>query len=350
MKDLAREIDEIKIEFNGENFWQDPKKAGEISSSLGEKEKELSFWQELGISINNLKEEKEFLENLAEKDIDPQEKEKSLRNLELAREEIYQKLKARGDLLLFSGSYDKMGAIMTVKSGAGGKDAQDWAEMLFNMYLKYFEKKGFRSQILYHSPGKEVGLKSAEIEISAPFAYGYLKGEHGIHRLVRLSPFNMAGSRETSFASIEICPIFKNSSEKLAEKDLKIETFRAGGAGGQHVNTTSSAVRITHLPTKLTAVCQNERSQNQNKELALRILQSKLALLKDSEKINQERTVKGEFKEASFGNQIRSYVLQPYTLVKDHRTGFSVSNPEDVLNGNLEPFINNYLKFLNLKS
>lgn len=335
----------MRKEVEEKDFWQDPQKAGDFSASLGEKEKELNFWQLAEKEISSLKEEKKFLIDNAE-DFSIEEKEKAVFDIETRTKVLAEQLKAKESILFFKSDYDKLPAILTVKSGAGGKDAQDWAEMLLNMYLKYLAKQGLRHRIIYHSPGKEVGLKTADIEIDAPFAYGYLKGEHGIHRLVRLSPFNVAGSRETSFASVEVCPIIKNDTSEIDDKELKIETFRAGGPGGQHVNTTSSAVRITHLPSGIVVNCQNERSQNQNKEAAMRILKAKLTLKKEAEKNQAERAIKGDSQEASFGNQIRSYVLHPYTLVKDHRSNFSSSNPADILDGNLEPFIENYLRNL----
>ena len=335
----------MKCELEKEDFWKDPQKAGDFSALLGEKEKELNFWQSTEKEISSLEEERAFLSEESS-DFSLEDKNTALNEMESKIEILIEKLKAKELIVFFQSEYDKSPAILTVKSGAGGKDAQDWAEMLLNMYLKYFEKKGFQYRVVYHSPGKEVGLKTADVEVDAPYAYGYLKREHGIHRLVRLSPFNVAGSRETSFASVELCPILKNDALEIDSKDLKIETFRAGGPGGQHVNTTSSAVRITHLPSGITVNCQNERSQNQNKESAMRILKSKIALKMEAERNQAERNIKGDSKEASFGNQIRSYVLHPYTLVKDHRNGFSHNNPQEILNGNLDPFIENALKNL----
>ncbi len=335
----------MKKELSREDFWQDPQKAGDFSALLGEKEKELAFWENTEKEISRIKEEKKFFsDNLI--DFTAEEKKDAEEEIEARIKILTEKLKSKELIIFFKSKYDDLPAILTVKSGAGGKDAQDWAEMLLNMYLKYFKKKNLNHRVIYYSAGKEVGLKTADVEVDASYAYGYLKGEHGIHRLVRHSPFNVAGSRETSFASVEICPILKNNDFKINDKDLKIETFRAGGPGGQHVNTTSSAVRITHLPSGITVNCQNERSQNQNKESAIRILKAKLVLKKEEEKNQVERKIKGTSQEASFGNQIRSYILHPYTLVKDHRNGFSLNNPEEILEGNLDPFLENYLKNL----
>jgi len=234
---------------------------------------------------------------------------------------------------------------LTIKSGAGGTDAQDWAEMLLKMYLRYFEQKGFSAVIVDKSPGKEAGIKNVELQVKGNFAYGILRGEHGIHRLVRQSPFNVAKSRETSFAGVEIVPLIPDIKLEISEKDLKIDTFRAGGPGGQHVNTTSSAVRITHLPTGLTVSCQNERSQLQNKQLAMEILKAKVFKKQEEEREKNISQIRGEKKEAAFGHQIRSYVLHPYTMVKDHRTGFSTSDVNKVLAGELDDFVKSYLEF-----
>lgn len=234
---------------------------------------------------------------------------------------------------------------MTIKPGAGGTDAQDWTEMLLRMYLRYFEQKGFEVKIIDKSTGKEAGIKSVELQVKGNFAYGYLKGESGVHRLVRLSPFNVAKSRETSFASVEVIPFIPKTDLAISENDLKIDTFRAGGPGGQHVNTTSSAVRITHIPTNITVVCQNERSQLQNKQLAMEVLKAKVFQRQEEDHQNKITNLRGERKEAAFGNQIRSYVLHPYTMVKDHRTGFSVADVNKVLDGELDELIKNYLEW-----
>lgn len=247
---------------------------------------------------------------------------------------------------LLSGEYDKDNAIITLHAGAGGTESCDWASMLCRMYQRWADKKGFSSEIIDFLEGEEAGLKSVTLEIKGNNAYGYLKSERGVHRLVRISPFNAAGKRQTSFVSCDVMPdIEEDMGIEINEEDLRIDTYRSSGAGGQHVNKTSSAIRITHLPTNIVVQCQNERSQLQNKDKAMKMLKAKLYLLKQQE--NQEKIsgIRGEVKEIGWGNQIRSYVMQPYTLVKDHRTNEEVGNAVSVLDGNLDPFINAYLKW-----
>ena len=248
-------------------------------------------------------------------------------------------------LLLLSGPYDKNNCILEIHPGAGGTESCDWASMLYRMYTRYCEKKNFKVEVLDYQDGEEAGIKSVSILVKGLNAYGYLKNEKGIHRLVRLSPFDSNNRRHTSFASVEVTPeIEKNDEIEIDEKDLKIDVYRSSGAGGQGVNTTDSAVRITHLPTKIVVTCQNERSQIQNKEHALNVLKNKLLILKmeqEEEKINQ---IKGESKEINFGSQIRSYVLHPYSMVKDHRTNVETSNTDRVLDGDLDLFIEENLK------
>lgn len=306
------------------------------------KEDEIVFWEEIQGSIDNLKEEKELIDSIGEKD---REYQKNLDLWEKSVKSALNKLKEKETLLNFSGEYDHSDVVLSIRCGAGGTDAQDWAEMLLRMYLKYFEQKGFDAKIIDESRGKETGIKSVELQVKGNFTYGYLKGEHGVHRLVRLSPFNVAKTRETSFASVEVVPLIPENKIEIDEKDLKIDTFRAGGPGGQHVNTTSSAVRITHLPTGVVVVCQNERSQMQNKQLAMQILKAKVYKKQEEERQKNISDLRGERKEAAFGNQIRSYVLHPYTMVKDHRTGYNVSQADKVLDGNLDEFIKSYLEW-----
>jgi peptide chain release factor 2 len=234
---------------------------------------------------------------------------------------------------------------LEIHSGAGGTEACDWADMLFRMYLRYLEKNGFKYEVLSYLDGDEVGLKSASIKVVGSYAYGYLKGEKGVHRLVRLSPFDANHKRHTSFASVDVTPEFDNNIDiKIEEKDLKIDVFRASGAGGQHINRTESAVRITHLPTKIVVTCQNERSQIQNKETCMNVLKGKLKLLEIEKQEKEMNNIKGESSITSFGSQIRSYVMHPYSLVKDHRTGYETSNVIKVLDGDIEGFIEEYLK------
>lgn len=245
----------------------------------------------------------------------------------------------------FNEKYDDHDAIVAIHGGAGGLDAQDWAAILLRMYLRFSEKKGFKTILIEQNRNPEGGIKSAIFEVRGPCAYGYLKSEAGVHRLIRLSPFNPAHTRETSFALVEILPILETQEElTLDPKDLKIEAKTASGHGGQSVNTTYSAVRITHIPTGLTVSIQNERSQTQNKEQALKILKAKLKKLEDEKQLAQKLELRGEFKSAEWGNQIRSYTMHPYQLVKDHRTGFETSNIDAILNGELDEFVEHYLE------
>ncbi len=259
-------------------------------------------------------------------------------------EEIFEELRIQ---TLLSGEYDNCNAIVTIHAGAGGTESCDWASMLYRMYSRWSERKGFSIQVLDYLDGDITGIKTVTFEVNGENAYGYLKSEKGVHRLVRISPFNAAGKRQTSFASCDVVPDIEDEIDiEIAEDELKIDTYRASGAGGQHVNKTSSAIRITHLPTGIVVQCQNERSQHFNKEKAMQMLKVKLQLLKEQEQADRVSDIRGEVKEIGFGNQIRSYVMQPYTMVKDHRTNTENSNVTGVLDGNIDPFMNAYLRSL----
>ena len=247
--------------------------------------------------------------------------------------------------LLLSGEYDRRDALVAVHAGAGGTESQDWAEMLLRMYLRWAERRGHRAEVLDTSPGEEAGIKSAMLEIRGVHAYGYLRSEHGVHRLVRLSPFDADHARHTSFALVEVLPEVEQAMElEMSPDDLKIETFRSSGPGGQHMQKTSSAVRITHIPTGLASTCQSQRSQHQNKEIALKVLQARLLDLEAHKKAAERDRLKGEHTTAAWGNQIRSYVLHPYKMVKDHRTGLETGNAAAVLDGSLDEFMEVYLR------
>ena len=276
--------------------------------------------------------------------------------LETGEEDVYDEAKADYDFILadletqklatlLSGEYDANNAILTFHAGAGGTEAQDWAQMLYRMYTRWAERHGFKYKILDYLDGDEAGIKSASILIEGENAYGFLKSEAGVHRLVRISPFDASGRRQTSFASLEVMPELSDDTDiEINPSDLKVDTYRAGGAGGQHVNKTESAVRITHIPTGVVVACQNERTQIHNREVAMKMHKAKLAEIKEREHLEKIEDIKGVQKEIGWGSQIRSYVFMPYTLVKDHRTNFEMGNVSAVMDGELDGFINAYLK------
>lgn len=318
-------------------FWDDKEKADLTLKDI----------QELKNLTQDIKKLKEDTENnleliellLVEKD------DELLQNLELDIKNETKQLEKLSVLLLLNGPYDKNNCTLEIHSGAGGTEACDWANMLYRMYLRYCEKKGYKVEVLDYQEGEEVGIKSVTIEIKGLNAYGYLKGEKGVHRLVRLSPFDAANKRHTSFASIDIIPEFDNTiNVDINEKDLKIDVYRSSGKGGQGVNTTDSAVRITHLPTKTVVTCQNERSQIQNKETAMKMLKAKLYVIEQEKKNQELNAIKGNYQNIEFGSQIRSYVMHPYSMVKDHRTNTETSNVSKVLDGDIDLFIESYLK------
>lgn len=317
------------------SFWNDHEMAGKTMKQAEALKKELEVLETVEQELKDLKELAQMTEGEEDK-----------KHIAIQLEEIREEIDALEFQALLGGKYDANDVILSIHSGAGGVDAQDWAEMLMRMYLRFSEKNNFTAKIIDESRGQEAGIKSATLEIEGRYAYGNLKGESGVHRLVRLSPFNADNLRQTSFALAEVLPVVEEIKEmEINPVDLRIDTFRSSGAGGQHVNVTDSAVRVTHLPTGIVATCQSERSQQQNKERAMKVLKAKLhkKYLEDQQKEKQE--LRGEYKSAEWGNQIRSYVLHPYKLVKDHRTKFETSNVERVLDGELKEFIENYLRF-----
>ncbi len=324
----------MKLKSGEENFWDNPQKAGEILKKIEKIKKEKHEWKNIKTQLNTLIEFVQELKTEAGEDIE---------FICDSYKQLKKRIKPFEIKSYFNGKYDDKDAVMIITAGAGGTDAQDWAQMLLRMYLKYFEKKGFEVKILNENPSPEAGLKNVSLKISGEMAYGHLRSEKGVHRLVRQSPFNADNLRQTSFALLETIPIIADAKLNIGEKDLKIETFRSSGAGGQHVNTTDSAVRIKHLPTGITATCQGERSQLQNRRQAMKVLESKLFQQLERQKKDKQAALKGEHKSAEWGSQIRSYVLHPYKMVKDHRTGHQESDAEKVLDGNIENFIKDYL-------
>ena len=295
------------------------------------------------LEFDRLKQSFEDIEELVQMEHD----EESEKTITLELEQLKEKLHAWEWQTLMAGDYDAFGAVLTLRSGAGGVDAQDWTEILLRMYLRYAERKGFRTQVLEESRGTEAGIKSITLECSGVYAYGFLKYEAGIHRLVRLSPFNANSLRQTSFASLEVMPLLPpdDTSIEIKDDELRIDTYRSSGAGGQSVNKTESAIRITHLPSGIVVTCQTERSQLQNRESALKLLRSKLLQEKLAAQAKERAELRGEYKSAEWGNQIRSYVLHPYNLVKDHRTNTETADTGKVLDGNLDTFIESELRY-----
>ena len=323
------------------DFWDKPEQSQQMM-------KELSSLKEDRDTYQSLKSQMEDMETLIEmgyEENDPSvipEIQELLEQFESDFENIRMKT-------LLSGEYDRSDAILTLHAGAGGTESCDWAGMLYRMYCRWAEKKGFTVEVLDYLDGEEAGIKSVTFEVHGENAYGYLKSEKGVHRLVRISPFNAAGKRQTSFVSCDVMPdIEEDLDVEIRDEDLRIDTYRSSGAGGQHINKTSSAIRITHLPTGIVVQCQNERSQFQNKDKAMQMLKAKLYMLKQQENAEKLSGIRGDVKEIGWGSQIRSYVLQPYTMVKDHRTGCESGNAQAVLDGGLDPFISAYLKWQSL--
>lgn len=329
---ITAQKEQLDQQMASPNFWQDSQKAQDISRQQAKLERRIVPWLALKKDIEDLNELAALDDSSMQSDLEKQLSDVTAR---------FEKLK---DELKFSGPYDDHDAIISIYAGAGGTDAQDWAQMLMRMYVRWAESQGYNVKVVEESPGEEAGIKSVTLEVDGDFTYGNLKGEHGVHRLVRQSPFNSAASRETSFAKVDILPKIDQPNElEIDDKDLRVDVFRSGGHGGQSVNTTDSAVRVTHIPTGISVAIQNERSQLQNKETAMTILRSRLARMQAEQHLEHLGELKGPNKSAEWGNQIRSYVLHPYKQVKDLRTKYETSDPDKVLDGGLQSLIDAYL-------
>ena len=336
-----KRIEELEADMEAPGFWDDTEKSQKAMKELKALKDSFEKYDAL---VRGLEDTKTLIE-MAEEENDASllpEIDSEITTFEEHLEEL------RIETLL-SGEYDRSNAILTLHAGAGGTESCDWCQMLMRMYTRWAERKGYTTEVIDYLEGEEAGVKSVTIEISGPDAYGHLKSEHGVHRLVRISPFNAAGKRQTSFVSCDVMPdIEEDLDVEINPDDLRIDTYRSSGAGGQHINKTSSAVRITHIPTGIVVQCQNERSQFQNKDRAMQMLKAKLYMLKQQENAEKISDLRGDVKEIAWGSQIRSYVLQPYTLIKDHRTGFESGNVTSVLDGGIDGFISAYLKWESL--
>lgn len=335
---MKNELEILEQKTIDPNFWNDQKESNKILSEIKSRKSKCIKFEELKSSLENIQELTELVkiepdEELAKEIIaDTRKLEKSFEKFELQT--------------LLSGKYDRGNAILTLHPGAGGTESQDWAEMLYRMYTRWANKNGYEVKELDYLEGDEAGIKSVTFEVCGENAYGYLKGEMGVHRLVRISPFDSGGRRHTSFASLEVIPEIDDDSDVyINPDDIKMDVYRASGAGGQHINKTSSAVRLTHIPTGIVVNCQTQRSQLQNRETAMKMLKSKLVDLKERENKETIEELKGIQKDIAWGSQIRSYVFCPYTLVKDHRTNYEVGNIQSVMDGDLDGFIESYLKY-----
>ena len=334
---LKEQLLELHETMNEPDFWNDLKRSTEVSRKVRITENKVEHYEKLCQRADDVDATMELAEEMQDTDL-LAEAGDEIKKLQSDLEELRLESLLRGD-------YDSNNCYLSLHAGAGGTEAQDWVSLLYRMYTRYCEKMGYSVKVIDYLDGEEAGIKSVTFEVDGDNAYGYLKAEKGVHRLVRISPFDSSGRRHTSFASLDVTPIFDDDTNdvEIDMDDLRIDTYRSGGAGGQNVNKVSSAIRITHLPTGIVVQCQNERSQLQNKEMAMRILKGKLMELAEQERMAQMNEIKGEMKRIEWGSQIRSYVFQPYTLVKDHRTGEENGNIQAVMDGDIENFINAYL-------
>lgn len=337
VEDLKRELAELREEMASPGFWDDLERSTQVNKRISTLDNKVNHYQDLLAQRDDL----EVMIELAEEENDHD----TAKEAELAIVTLQEKVDALALETLMRGDYDQNNAVLSIHAGAGGTEAQDWASMLYRMYLRYCERMGFAVSVLDFQEGDEAGLKSATFEVDGDNAYGYLRGEKGVHRLVRISPFDSNARRHTSFTSLDVAPMLEDDGQiEINMEEVRVDTYRSTGAGGQHVNKTDSAVRMTHLPSGIVVSCQNERSQVQNREQCMRMLRAKLLELRERENEEKMSEIKGEMKKIEWGSQIRSYVFQPYTMVKDHRTGFESGNIDDVMNGNLDGFVTSYLK------
>ena len=336
-----RRIAELDKSMEEPGFWDDPEK----STRLVREAKLLKDEVDTFKSLEQAYEDIQVMIQMGNEENDPS----LVPEVQEMMEEFAKTLENMRLKLLLSGEYDHNNAILRLNAGAGGTESCDWCSMLYRMYCRWADQKGYQYEVLDYLDGEEAGIKSVTIQINGENAYGYLRSEHGVHRLVRISPFNAAGKRQTSFVSCDVMPeIEEDLDVEINPDDIRVDTYRSSGAGGQHINKTSSAIRITHFPTGIVVTCQNERSQFQNKDKAMQLLKAKLYMLKQQEQAAKAAGIRGDIKEIGWGSQIRSYVLQPYTMVKDHRTGEETGNVDAVLDGGIDPFISAYLKWMSL--
>ena len=339
LENKEKRVEELEREMEAPGFWDNAERSQKMMKELSALKGDMEIYHKL----QNQKEEIELMIEMGYEENDPS----IVPDIQEMLDEFIQDFEHIRIKTLLSGEYDKDNAIVTLHAGAGGTESCDWASMLYRMYLRWADRQGFSTEVLDYLDGDEAGIKSVTFQVNGENAYGYLKSEKGVHRLVRISPFNAAGKRQTSFVSCDVMPeIEEDLDVEINDDDLRIDTYRSSGAGGQHINKTSSAIRITHLPTGIVVTCQNERSQFQNKDKAMQMLKAKLYMLKQQENEEKISGIRGEVKDIAWGNQIRSYVLQPYTMVKDHRTGASSGNAGAVLDGDIDLFISAYLRWL----